>query len=69
MQGIVDMSKEASKAWRTLPPDVLSKYKHNAEKAKEEYYMMKAMTMDERRDYLKDTVDPYAKYFKMSSVI
>ncbi len=30
---------------------------------------MKAMTMDERRDYLKDTVDPYAKYFKMSSVI
>ena len=59
----MDMSKEASKAWRTLPPDVLSKYKHNAEKAKEEYYMMKAMTMtdglkdSQTRDKMKQNVD------------
>lgn len=63
MKGIVGMSKEASRKWRGLSPERMNEYKALAEKAKDEYCVLKAMTMEGRKEYLKDVVDPYAKYF------
>ena len=63
VKGVSAISKGAGIKWRSLSPEEREEYEKKGKAVKEEYYKIKAMTIEERKAYVAVAKDPYARFF------